>query len=346
MRDLALTLSDRARPGRWWWRCPARCCSAGCAAARSPCTSCVLLAVTVLSRCSPACSAPRTRCSCPGHDLQRAAHRARCGRRRSASASALWSGRRLAARGDVGGRGPRAGAAGGGQPPRAGRLGLARPAHAAGRAAGDGRGAGGRRRRRPGHGRRLPPPDPGRDRPDGPARRRPVRAVPDQRRRAAPVAGRRCRSATSSPTRSRRPRRSRPRRACSWSPRRPAGRRYAAASRSCPDRGEPAAQRDPVHPVGRHGVGRPAVATSGGGWLAVTDACGGIPEADLPRVFDVAFRGEPARTPDARGHGARPAAAAGSGWRSCAAWSRRTAATWRWPTSTGGCRFVVHLPAS
>jgi signal transduction histidine kinase len=34
-----------------------------------------------------------------------------------------------------------------------------------------------------------------------------------------------------------------------------------------------------------------------GGWLAVTDACGGIPEEDLPRVFDVAFRGEAARTP-------------------------------------------------
>src|SRR5262249_11347232 len=34
-----------------------------------------------------------------------------------------------------------------------------------------------------------------------------------------------------------------------------------------------------------------------GVWLTVTDACGGIPEADLPRVFDVAFRGAPARTP-------------------------------------------------
>ena len=29
-----------------------------------------------------------------------------------------------------------------------------------------------------------------------------------------------------------------------------------------------------------------------GGWVAVTDGCGGIPESDLPRVFDVAFRGE------------------------------------------------------
>jgi len=31
--------------------------------------------------------------------------------------------------------------------------------------------------------------------------------------------------------------------------------------------------------------------------VTVSDACGGIPPADLPRVFDVAFRGESARTP-------------------------------------------------
>ncbi|GLZ41779.1 HAMP domain-containing sensor histidine kinase [Actinokineospora sp. NBRC 105648] len=32
--------------------------------------------------------------------------------------------------------------------------------------------------------------------------------------------------------------------------------------------------------------------------LTVEDACGGIPEADLPRLFDVAYRGTAARTPD------------------------------------------------
>lgn len=42
-----------------------------------------------------------------------------------------------------------------------------------------------------------------------------------------------------------------------------------------------------------------------GGWVAVSDACGGIPEADLPRVFDEAFRGETARTPGT-GSPARP----------------------------------------
>lgn len=31
-------------------------------------------------------------------------------------------------------------------------------------------------------------------------------------------------------------------------------------------------------------------------WFAVSDSCGGIPAADLPRVFDVAFRGETARS--------------------------------------------------
>ncbi|MFI5494558.1 sensor histidine kinase [Actinoplanes sp. NPDC051859] len=34
-------------------------------------------------------------------------------------------------------------------------------------------------------------------------------------------------------------------------------------------------------------------------WLGVSDTCGGIPESDLHRVFDVAFRGERARTPKA-----------------------------------------------
>jgi signal transduction histidine kinase len=39
-------------------------------------------------------------------------------------------------------------------------------------------------------------------------------------------------------------------------------------------------------------------AVPGGVELAVSDACGGIPSDDLPRVFDVAWRGSHARTPD------------------------------------------------
>jgi signal transduction histidine kinase len=35
--------------------------------------------------------------------------------------------------------------------------------------------------------------------------------------------------------------------------------------------------------------------------VSVADECGGIPPDDLPRVFDVAFRGETARTPDPQG---------------------------------------------
>jgi len=35
--------------------------------------------------------------------------------------------------------------------------------------------------------------------------------------------------------------------------------------------------------------------------VSVSDECGGIPLGDLPRVFDVAFRGESARTPDPSG---------------------------------------------
>jgi signal transduction histidine kinase len=35
--------------------------------------------------------------------------------------------------------------------------------------------------------------------------------------------------------------------------------------------------------------------------VSVSDACGGIPADDLPRVFEVAFRGESARTPDPSG---------------------------------------------
>lgn len=38
--------------------------------------------------------------------------------------------------------------------------------------------------------------------------------------------------------------------------------------------------------------------TDGHAVVTVADACGGIPEQDLARVFDLAFRGEPARTPE------------------------------------------------
>jgi signal transduction histidine kinase len=74
-------------------------------------------------------------------------------------------------------------------------------------------------------------------------------------------------------------------------------------------------------------------------WLAVTDTCGGIPEADLPRVFDVAFRGEWARTPG-------PAGTPGGGLGLAIVRGLVEAHGGRvgvGNTDTG-CRFVVRLP--
>jgi len=47
------------------------------------------------------------------------------------------------------------------------------------------------------------------------------------------------------------------------------------------------------------GVVRLSAGTRGGGeaWLRVDDGCGGVPEADLPFLFDVGYRGSGARTP-------------------------------------------------
>ncbi|WP_250036402.1 sensor histidine kinase [Paractinoplanes maris] len=75
-------------------------------------------------------------------------------------------------------------------------------------------------------------------------------------------------------------------------------------------------------------------------WLAVTDTCGGIPEADLPRVFDVAFRGERARSP-------APAGTAGGGLG--LAIVRGLVEAHGGQVGVGntgsGCRFVVRLPS-
>ncbi|MEV4014463.1 HAMP domain-containing sensor histidine kinase [Nonomuraea angiospora] len=54
-------------------------------------------------------------------------------------------------------------------------------------------------------------------------------------------------------------------------------------------------------PSDRTVVLRAGVDEEGMACLSVADCCGGIPEEDLPRVFEVAFRGEAARTPTADG---------------------------------------------
>lgn len=70
------------------------------------------------------------------------------------------------------------------------------------------------------------------------------------------------------------------------------------------------------------------------GWFAVTDTCGGISEHDLPRVFDVAFRGEAARTPGS-GSGLGLAIVRGL----VEAHGGTVAAS----NVVGGCQFVVRL---
>jgi signal transduction histidine kinase len=69
--------------------------------------------------------------------------------------------------------------------------------------------------------------------------------------------------------------------------------------------------------------------------LSVTDGCGGIPEGDLPRVFDTGWRGTHARTPPA-GAGLGLAIVRGI------VEAHRGHATVR--NVTGGCRFEVTLP--
>ncbi|GAA4205789.1 sensor histidine kinase [Actinocatenispora rupis] len=75
-----------------------------------------------------------------------------------------------------------------------------------------------------------------------------------------------------------------------------------------------------------------------GGWFAVADACGGIPERDLPRVFDVAFRGEAARTP-------RPAGGGGLGLAIVRGLVEAHAGRVTVANEGPGCRFEVQLPA-
>jgi signal transduction histidine kinase len=75
----------------------------------------------------------------------------------------------------------------------------------------------------------------------------------------------------------------------------------------------------------------------GAAWLAVSDTCGGIPEPDLPRLFDVAFRGERARTPGA--------ATGGLGLAIVRGLVEAHGGRVRAHNIGGGCRFEVSLPA-
>jgi signal transduction histidine kinase len=72
--------------------------------------------------------------------------------------------------------------------------------------------------------------------------------------------------------------------------------------------------------------------------IAVQDRCGGIPEPDLARVFDIAWRGSDARTPDA-GSGS------GLGLAIVRGIAEAHHGTVRVDNVGGGCRFLVELPA-
>jgi signal transduction histidine kinase len=82
--------------------------------------------------------------------------------------------------------------------------------------------------------------------------------------------------------------------------------------------------------------------SDGEAWLRVDDACGGIPEADLSRLFEVAFRGSKARTPGPGDRDVDPGAGLGLAIARglVEAHSGRIAARNYGP----GCRFEVHLP--
>jgi len=75
--------------------------------------------------------------------------------------------------------------------------------------------------------------------------------------------------------------------------------------------------------------------------IAVTDGCGGIPEEDLDRVFDVAWRGTSARTPEAD---SPVGAGAGLGLAIVRGIAQAHSGDVTVGNVTGGCRFELHLP--
>lgn len=73
-------------------------------------------------------------------------------------------------------------------------------------------------------------------------------------------------------------------------------------------------------------------------WLSVADTCGGISPSDLPRLFDVAFRGEPARSP-----GQSPGGAGGLGLAIVHGLVEAHGGKVDVHNTIEGCRFVVRL---
>lgn len=86
---------------------------------------------------------------------------------------------------------------------------------------------------------------------------------------------------------------------------------------------------------------RPGDETPGTVEVVVIDECGGIPAADLARVFDIGFRGEPARTPDPGVPGG-----AGLGLAITRGIVEAHDGTVEVHNVDGGCRFVLRLNAA
>lgn len=80
--------------------------------------------------------------------------------------------------------------------------------------------------------------------------------------------------------------------------------------------------------------------TDGAAQVLVRDECGGIPPETLPRVFDVGFRGEAARTP----HAERHPAGAGLGLAITRGIVEAHGGTVDVRNVDGGCRFRMRLP--
>jgi len=76
---------------------------------------------------------------------------------------------------------------------------------------------------------------------------------------------------------------------------------------------------------------------SGMACVSVGDECGGIPPGDLPRVFDVAFRGESARTPD-------PSGGAGLGLSIARGIVEAHSGEISVRNTGPGCQFLIRLP--
>jgi signal transduction histidine kinase len=76
---------------------------------------------------------------------------------------------------------------------------------------------------------------------------------------------------------------------------------------------------------------------SGMACVSVADECGGIPPGDLPRVFDVAFRGESARTPD-------PSGGAGLGLSIARGIVEAHSGEISVRNAGPGCQFLIQLP--